>query len=178
MVARAIKFDFEWKSTIALFCDLMQSIAPNFYEQPEIVVLLETANDENFSSKIKIIADDIWEQAAAQGREVPALIPPEEDTFPVHQRALSAMSVALWDAPSEKMFDLFESAKQAVCLFDLIPTDEALLVGAGWAYFYGSQPEDLSRYRWVKDIRASHLSPATRLVALRARIMLDFKRRV
>lgn len=66
-IARALKYDLTWDSSITAFVAIMFSVAPNFDEQPAIRAVM---NDESVPPNLRIDAlwprttDDDWEEAA------------------------------------------------------------------------------------------------------------------
>jgi hypothetical protein len=66
-IARAVRYDLTWDTSITAFVAIMFAVAPNFDEQPAIRAVM---NDERVPPNLRIDAlwdrttDDDWEEAA------------------------------------------------------------------------------------------------------------------
>lgn len=179
MVARAERHGLTWKSTITLFCDLMQSVAPNFDRHPLIrKALIDGASDADvrFRSIFAEVPSDVWDEVARNRVDLPLFTDPEFDGRPLVERVAQAMPVVLWDhiAPGISA-EAARWAMRAAANLRLDGLDDAPLAIAAMRVFYPSvsTPE---RPDWLADIRDISRPAPVRLELLRLRIALDHGR--
>lgn len=185
MTERARSRGATWESSIALYCDLMEGVAPNFDAVPEIASAIgppDRGADERIAALAERVPAQAWARAEA-GRDELALYAPVglDDASPA-ERLAAALPLVLWDsvtadgavAAAERALALAARhgfAEHAGGLAD------AGLALAGWQALYGSTPAARSA-SWLRDVSDPGRPAAERLALLRLRIMLDHGRRV
>ena len=181
MMARAQRYGLTWKSTITLFCDLMQSAAPNFDRHPRIQDALAggTADpDVRMRSLPARVPAAVWDEIAGQRVDLPLYVAPDLDDRPLEDRVAHALPIVLWDhiAPAAA-HDVALWTMKAAASLGLDGLDDAPLAVAAMQVFYlaaspGKKPD------WLADVRDPALPPKVRLELLRLKIALDHGRRV
>lgn len=181
MIARARLWGATWEASIALFADLMQTVAPNFDKFPAIRYALE--NDElEPDHRMLALADKVqravWQQAESKRVELCLYTKPELDTSSVLERTRAALPLVLWDyvLSDDESSQLANQAMQNSKQFGISELDDGPLVTAALTTFYG-EPPALKNQLWIRDVLVEPES-SVRIEMLRFRLMLDFKRRV
>lgn len=181
MVARADRHGLTWKSTITLYCDLMQSVAPDFDRHPLVRDALESGApdaDIRMRSLIARVPSAVWGEVVADRTELPLYTGPEMDGRPLVDRVAQALPLVLWDRVDRaRAPDVARWAVSAAGSLGFGSLDDAPLVVATWrsldpAAASGGKPG------WLADIRDTAVPPKVRLELLRLRIALDHGRRV
>ncbi len=181
MVARARRAGATWQSTIALFCDLMEAVAPNFHRDPELAATIGSPDPES-DPRIRSLADRVdarvWAQAERNRSDLDLYVPPELDHAPVAERIAAALPVILWDrVPAAAAGRLATRATELARRLGFESLEDAPLAVAAWRTLYAGAGDSDARRSWAADIIDLGVPARQRLAALRLRIMIDHRRR-
>lgn len=182
MIARGRFWGATWESSLGLFADLMQTVAPSFDKVPEIrqalAVEKQAANERILEIK-RFVPDAAWREASLSRVELYLFTAPELDTEDMNVRLAAALPVVLWDRVSLDQADgLAERGIRLANRLGVGELEDGPLVVAVSEGLYGSEFFKASIYPWAADVFAPRRRPKERLAMLRCRIALDFGRRV
>ena len=182
MVKRARGVGATWESSISLFADLMQTVAPNFYKHPEINDAIQSpvgSVDSNLMEIADRVSRSAWQEAESGRVELPLYTDLELDEESVEQRTVAALQLVLWDRVNndEAAVEHIELARHLCKRFELQDLEDGLLVTCAANTLYPPGTFDIPSEGWVEDVDKEK-SPGVRIEMLRLRLMLDLKRRV
>lgn len=176
MIARARRCGATWESSIALFCDLMEAVAPDFHRSPAIAAAIGPA-DRRTDERIEALPDTVepaaWDHAERNRCDLDLYAHPDLDGAPPGDRIAAALDILLWDHAAARDA-LASGAMTAAERFGFAALPDAPLALAAWRALYGAG----TRLAWMDDIVDPAVPPGVRLAALRLRIMIDHGRRV
>ena len=182
MIARGKIWGATWKSSLGLYADLMQTVAPNFDHHPTIREAIQTGTgtaDDRIMSLADRIPRSAWIEAESSRIELFLYTDPEVDTAPLLERTAAALPIVLWDhIQPEKVSDEARKAIGAADELGLADSEDGPITAAVAFALYGPQLKNEGSYPWMNDILDSQRQPNERLEMLRFRIALDFGRRV
>ncbi|WP_133510437.1 hypothetical protein [Candidatus Thiosymbion oneisti] len=182
MIARGRKWGATWKNSLALFADLLQTVAPNFDHNHFIREALERGADTADNRILSLVdrAPHIaWRKAEAARIELFLYTAPDMDPLPLIERTAAALPLVLWDqATPEDARPKAEAAFNLAGSLGFAELQDGPLVLAVARALYGPELTVEARHPWIADVLDPRCSPDMRLELLRLRIALDFGRRV
>jgi hypothetical protein len=179
MVKQAQYYGATWKSSISLFCDLMQNISATFYLQKEINDWMSNdfvAGDHLIKSLSDNISDVAWAQAQQQISTLALYIPPTLNRASLQSKIAVALPLVYWDISTEAAKKIAPQAIVSASQWGLSELDDAPLAITAWRYLYGEQYANIKEYPWVTDVFKQSVSATERLSLLKFRIALDHGR--
>ena len=102
MIQRARGWDLTWESSLALYGDLMQTVAPNFDHHPEIQEFLTSNNfsdsvDDYFGTINRLVRRTVWREAESDRIELFLYTGKEFDSADHFDRIVESLPLVLWD---------------------------------------------------------------------------------
>jgi hypothetical protein len=186
MVARARSTGVRWQSAIAILCDLMESIAPNLLASPHVLSQITPRPDgiETLGSDIadrrvcalhRIMPRGSWAALEQNRDDLSLYTPPEYDAAALPHRLAYALNLVLWDHIDQNNVSSWVEWGMSRAVRDgLNVREDAALATCAWGILYGQN----STQPWEDTICDPVWPARIRLQLLRARIMIDFGRRV
>lgn len=179
MVGRARRCGVKWRSSTALFCDLMQLVAPDFYRHPAVrgLYVRDGADPDALTQQLAdLVPAATWEEIAGQRSDLPLYTPPEADDLPLVERIAAALPIILWGRVKPGAgANLAGAGLAEAARLGLSDADDAGLVLAAIMHLY---PSTRALPDWAEAAAAKPGSTQAKLELMRLRAALDHGRRI